>query len=148
MDDIEQIEQAMVTIRRRATRRSLTPPNLPFGSSVFDVLDAVEAGEDAGSPVGVSAVAEALHIDQPRASRLVAAVIGAGLVRREADQHDGRRALLVRTDAGRRLSVQVHRGRRAAFAAAMSDWSKQDRTTFAQLLTRFVVALGASTPSS
>ena len=143
--DVEQVERAMVAVRRRAARRRLAPSNLPLSASLLEVLDAVEAAEDAGSLSGVSSVAEALHVDQPRASRLVAAAVEAGLVRREADQADGRRALLVRTDAGHRLSEEVHRGRRSAFAAAMGDWSDQDRTMFAQLLTRFVAALDVPT---
>lgn len=69
---------------------------------------------------------------------MVAAAVDAGLVRRTADQADGRRALLVRTAAGRRLSEQAHAFRRAAFAGGMAGWSAADRAAFARLLTRFV----------
>jgi hypothetical protein len=44
----------------------------------------------------------------------------AGLVRREADQADGRRALLVRTERGKTLSEELHRFRRSIFATVMS----------------------------
>lgn len=142
----EAIEAAMVTVRRRMARRSLgrlaaQRAGPAIGSPAFDVLDAVEAAEQAGEPTGVSGVAAALHIDQPRASRLVAAAVAAGLIRREADQADGRRARLVRTAAGRAASEEVHRFRRSVFAAAMSGWSDADRADFARLLTRFVQAL-------
>jgi hypothetical protein len=36
----------------------------------------------------------------------------------------------------------VHQYRRSQFAAAMSGWTHHDRETFADLLTRFITALG------
>jgi DNA-binding MarR family transcriptional regulator len=109
------------------------------------VLDAIEAAEQAGTPATVSGVAAALNVDQPRASKLVAAAVEAGLVRREADQADGRRALLVRTERGNTLSEELHRFRRSIFATAMSDWTDPDRAAFARLLTRFVESLAGMT---
>jgi hypothetical protein len=38
---------------------------------------------------------------------------------------------------------EVHAYRRRRFAAAMEDWSADDRAAFAGLLTRFVSALGS-----
>jgi len=109
------------------------------------VLDIIEEAEEAGGRATVTSVAAALDIDQPRASKLVAAAVTAGLVRREADQADGRRALLVRTPAGRHLSAQAHAFRRQVFGEAMADWPAADRTEFARLLTRFVDSLGTMT---
>src|SRR5436190_13133495 len=139
-DPLESVERAMVAIRRSQTRRSLARlAGAQDGpGSAFDVLDVVEAAEQAGAPIGVSGVAAALAIDQPRASRLVAAAVAAGLLRREADQADGRRGLVVRTSAGREASEEVHRFRRSVFAAAMAGWSDADRADFARLLIRFV----------
>jgi DNA-binding MarR family transcriptional regulator len=158
-EHVDAVERAMVAIRRSQTRRAVArlaerqgapdrgtgPAGPPVGSPAFDVLDVVEAAEQAGAPATVSSIAAALHVDQPRASRLVAAAVAAGLVRREADQADGRRALLVRTHAGRALSEQAHQFRRSVFAAAMSDWPAADRADFARLLGRFVDALADQT---
>ncbi|MET7904406.1 MarR family winged helix-turn-helix transcriptional regulator [Streptomyces sp. NPDC005355] len=108
-------------------------------------MDAIEAAEQSGAPATVSGVAGALGVDQPRASRLVAGAVEAGLVRREADQSDGRRALLVRTEAGRALTQEVHRFRRSVFAEAMEGGRRRTGRTFARLLTRFVGALGSRT---
>src|SRR5829696_8284699 len=89
----------MVTIRRSQTRRALTrlaegrndtDDTDVVGGSAVDVLDAIEAAEQAGTPATVSGVASALNVDQPRGSKLVAAAVEAGLVRREADQADVR----------------------------------------------------------
>src|SRR5437762_9004581 len=115
----------MVAISRSQTRRALTrlaegrddtDDSGLVGGSAVDVLDAIEAAEQAGTPATVSRVAATLNVDQPRASKLVAAAVEAGLVRREADQADGRRAPLVRTERGNALFEDLHRFRRSVFA--------------------------------
>lgn len=141
--DLVAIERAMVAIRRSQTRRSLarraaTPAPR---TALFEVIDAIEAAEEDGAPASVSSIAEALSIAQPRASKLVAEAVEAGLARREADQADGRRSLLALTDAGRALCDEVHRFRRRAFEDAMAGWTARDRTEFARLLSRFVAGL-------
>jgi DNA-binding MarR family transcriptional regulator len=150
-EHLKAVERAMVAIRRSQTRRALTrlaegqhDTGVVAGSAV-EVLDAIEAAEQAGTPATVSGVAAALNLDQPRASKLVAAAVQAGLVRREADQADGRRALLVRTEPGNALSEELHRFRRSIFATVMSDWTDADRAAFARLLTRFVESLAGMT---
>ncbi|MEV6932127.1 MarR family transcriptional regulator [Dactylosporangium sp. NPDC051485] len=136
------IESGMVAIRRRQTRRALArEAGNGVDPALFDVVDAVEGAELQRRPVTVTDVAAALGVAQPRASKLVAAAVEAGLVRREADQSDGRRALLVRTEAGRELCEQVHRARQARFARATAGWTARERATFAQLLGRFVDGL-------
>ena len=147
----------MVAVRRSQNRRTLarlaaarqgvrpgdggmTAAEAAGGASA-EVLDIIEEAEEAGGLATVTSVAAALNIDQPRASKLVAATVAAGLVRREADQADGRRALLVRTPAGRRLSAQAHAFRRQVFGEAMADWPAADRAEFARLLSRFVESL-------
>jgi DNA-binding MarR family transcriptional regulator len=153
-EHVKAVERAMVAIRRSQTRRALTrlaegrddtDDTGVVGGSAVDVLDAIEAAEQAGTPATVSGVAAALNIDQPRASKLVAAAVEAGLLRREADQADGRRALLVRTEPGTTLSEELHRFRRSIFATVMADWTDADRAAFAQLLTRFVESLTGMT---
>jgi DNA-binding MarR family transcriptional regulator len=123
-------------------------PLLRPAEPAVEVLDALEAADQAGTPASVTTVAALLDVDQPRASRLVARAIQAGLVRREADQADGRRGRLVRTAAGERVSAEVHAFRSRVVAAAMADWSETERLTFARLLTRFVDALGRTASSS
>ena len=156
-EHIETVERAMVAIRRSQNRRTLgrlaaarqgagpgggrgTASGGAGGASA-DVLDIIEEAEETGGRATVTSVAAALDIDQPRASKLVAAAVAAGLVRREADQADGRRALLVRTPAGRLLSAQVHAFRRQVFGEAMAGWPAADRAEFARLLSRFVDSL-------
>lgn len=133
------VEQALIAMRRSQSRRALADLAVP----AFDVLDVVEAAERSGVQATVSSVASALHVDQPRASKLVTSAVDAGLVSRVADRADGRRVLLVRTPRGRTTSAELHRARQAACATAMADWSEDERTAFADLLTRFVAVFGA-----
>jgi DNA-binding MarR family transcriptional regulator len=141
--ELAEIERAMVALRRRQTRRARaqgagTPAPR---AALFEVINAIDAAEEAGTPASVSAIADTLDLAQPRASKLVAEAVAAGLVRREPDQADGRRTLLVRTAAGRALCDEVHGFRRGAFAEAMGDWNARDRAAFARLLSRFVAGL-------
>ena len=137
-DPVAAIEAAMIAVRRRQTRRTF---GVESGGPdpVQEVLDAIEAAEP--DALGVNGVAAALGVDQPRASKLVAAAVSAGLVRREADQRDGRRTNLVLTAEGRQQLEVVHAYRRQRFALAMDDWTPTERETFGDLLTRFVTGL-------
>lgn len=137
-DPVSAVESAMIAVRRRQTRRTFAVQT-GGPDPVQEVLDAIEAAEP--DSLGVNGVAAALAVDQPRASKLVAAAVSSGLVRREADQQDGRRTNLVLTARGREQLEVVHAYRRARFAGAMEDWSATERETFADLLTRFVTGL-------
>jgi DNA-binding MarR family transcriptional regulator len=147
-EHVEAVERAMVAIRRSQNRRTLARLAAARGTgadgaagAVADVLDIIEDAEEAGGRATVTSVATALNIDQPRASKLVATAVTAGLVRREADQADGRRALLERTPTGRRVSAQAHAFRQQVFGEAMTGWPEKDRAAFARLLSRFVESL-------
>ncbi|WP_406280125.1 MarR family winged helix-turn-helix transcriptional regulator [Nocardia sp. NBC_00881] len=130
------VEAAMVRIRRRQTRGALGGGRaIPV--AVFRVLDAVADGD----AVTVGALAPALGIDQPRASRVVAQAVSSGLLERVADQRDGRRAVLRLTPGGRDAVTDARTGRRSAMAAAMADWTPGERAEFARLLERFVDAM-------
>ncbi|MGW4718405.1 MarR family winged helix-turn-helix transcriptional regulator [Nocardia sp. NPDC004260] len=129
------VEAAMVRIRRRQTRGALSGGAIPI--AVFRVLGAVADG--AADTVG--ALAPALGVDQPRASRLVAQAVSSGLLERVADQRDGRRAVLRLTPAGHDAAAAAEAGRRGAMAAAMADWTATERAEFARLLERFVDAM-------
>ncbi|MFG1947027.1 MarR family winged helix-turn-helix transcriptional regulator [Nonomuraea sp. NPDC048826] len=146
-EHVETVERAMMAIRRSQSRRTLARLAAAreltgaVPASGAEVLDVIEEAEENGAAATVTGVAAALDVDQPRASKLVAAAVAAGLVRREADQADGRKALLVRTPAGRRVSAEIHAFRRQIFTEAMDGWPESDRAEFARLLTEFVESL-------
>ena len=73
---VEDVERAMVAIRRSQSRRNLA--RLAAGRNQagspgagVEVLDVIEEAEEAGGAATVTSVAAALNIHQPRASKLV-----------------------------------------------------------------------------
>jgi DNA-binding MarR family transcriptional regulator len=146
-DAVAAVERAMITIRRAMQRRALgriaKARGLGGPDPVHELLDVVEELAERGEPSTVTALAAALGVDQPRASRLVARAVEQELLRREADQRDGRRAVLVPTTAGQAALDEMHEFRRAVFAEVMAGWTEQDRETFGRLLTEFVRGYGS-----
>lgn len=138
------VELALTGLRRAQKRRALarlseqrgerTGPYAALPDAVFELLDVIEAARTA--PTITEAAAE-LAVDQPRASRLAAQALDAGLLRREADQSDGRRSLLVLTHEGARVLEAIRSFRRRVVAEATAGWTTRDRDMLARLLTRF-----------
>jgi len=103
-------------------------------------LRLLEALDAASAPLSVSEIADAIGVDQPRASRLVQQGVELGVVRREADPDDARRTRVALTDAGRQL-VRGFRGeRREAIDAALADFTESERLELARLLTKLADA--------
>ncbi|WP_431278613.1 MarR family winged helix-turn-helix transcriptional regulator [Leifsonia poae] len=106
----------------------------------FRMLDALEAAERAGTNLSISALAEAVGVDQPRASRLVQEGVERGLVRRIQDPTDARRSLIQLTTAGRTQITEVRSHRRSAVEEAIASFTPDEARTFATLFDRFVRA--------
>lgn len=103
------------------------------GPARMRMLEALAA---ASHPLSVGEIADAVGVDQPRASRLVQQAVQLDLVRREADPDDARRTRVALTDAGTRL-VRGFRGeRREAVDAALAGFTDEERTELARLLTK------------
>ncbi|KRB37338.1 hypothetical protein ASD93_12795 [Microbacterium sp. Root180] len=100
----------------------------------------LEALAAAGRALSVGEIADAVGVDQPRASRLVQQAFQLDLVRREADPDDARRTRVALTDAGAAL-VRGFRGeRREAIDTALSSFSDVERADLARLLTKLADA--------
>lgn len=112
-------------------------PHAMAHAARFRLLDALEASDH---PLSVSELAEAVGVDQPRASRLVQAAVHAGHVRREVDPADARRSALVLTASGREVLAAARTDRRGAVVTALSGFSAEETAEFARLLSRFVAA--------
>lgn len=107
--------------------------------SVADALqELAEAGEQKPT---IGRMAKRLGIEPSRASRMTAAAIRAGLVRRIASQSDGRRSHVELTGEGLKALEMVRRFRMRFFAQLMSDWSDRDCAEFGRLLIRFTDSL-------
>lgn len=87
-------------VRRQDAHSGLTPARLSALSVVVF-----------GGPLGLGELAAAEQVRAPTMSRTVAALEGAGLLRRRVDPHDGRAVVLEATREGERLLAEA-RGRR------------------------------------
>jgi len=96
----------------------------------------VEALSSASEPLSVSRLAEAIGVDQPRASRLVQQGVDRGWVRREADPDDARRTRIALTPEGARLFRGVRGERREALARALAAFTDDESAELARLLTK------------
>ena len=97
-------------------------------------------------PLRQGALAEELHADPSTVSRHVAVLVEQGLVRRVADESDGRATRLVVTDAGLDALEQLGRDRAAFLQRVTADWDQTDLTAFGGLLGRFLDDLAAALP--
>ena len=98
-------------------------------------------------PLRQSALAELVHADPSTVSRHVAALVEQGLVRRVADESDGRASRLRRhrrraTPPWRRCG----REREAHLEQVTADWSDADLATFTTLFGRLLDDLAAALP--
>jgi len=108
----------------------------PFASMArYRLISTVDRLGDGAS---ISELAEAIGVDQPRASRVVADAIDRGLVSRAADPDDARRTRISLSDAGRQVLTDRRRQRRDTVERALDGFSAAERDQFAALLGRFV----------
>lgn len=98
------------------------------------------AAADAGARVGISEIAEAVGVDQPRASRLVADGAARGFVTRSVDPRDARKSIVELTDAGRQMLSTVRAGRTSAVTDALRGFTPDETAQLAELLSRFAAA--------
>ncbi|MFF7682315.1 MarR family winged helix-turn-helix transcriptional regulator [Microbacterium sp. NPDC007973] len=107
------------------------------GPARLRLLDALVA---ASGPLSVSEIAEAVGVDQPRASRLVQQAEQMGLVAREPDPDDARRTRVRLTAEGEGLVSGFRGRRRDAVRSALESFTDAERAEFARLLAKFADA--------
>lgn len=100
----------------------------------------LEALSTASDPLGVSEIADAIGVDQPRASRLVQQGVDRGWVRREADPEDARRTRIALTDEGSQMIRGVRDERRERLGKALEALTEDERDQLARLLTKLADA--------
>lgn len=105
----------------------------------LDVLDVVRREGVAGE-VTVGTIAEHMRIDPSRASRIVSDMVARGALKREASQADARRIVVVMTDLGQSLVMEVQKIKRHVIDTTLADWPQEEIDTFAHLFDRFVTS--------
>ncbi|MBV0895890.1 MarR family winged helix-turn-helix transcriptional regulator [Microbacterium sp. NC79] len=100
----------------------------------------LEALAASGEPMSISAIAELVGVDQPRASRLVQQAEMMGFVAREVDPDDARRTRVALTEQGRTVATSMRRDRRDRIGTALEQFTPEERADFARLFTKFASA--------
>jgi DNA-binding MarR family transcriptional regulator len=113
------------------------------GAARFRLLE-VLLRADPATRMGISEIADAIGVDQPRASRLVNEALEKGLVTRRADERDARRSVVELSPTGSALLQSAHANRRTAVTDALEGFSAEEVATFAALLSRFTQNLRSS----
>ena len=97
-------------------------------------------------PLRQSALADLVHADPSTVSRHVAALVEQGVVRRVADESDGRASRLVVTDAGRAALGELRAERESHLERATAGWSPSELATLSHLFGRLIDDLTATLP--
>ena len=83
-------------------------------------------------------LAELVHADPSTVSRHVTLLVDRGLVRRVADEQDGRASRLVVTPAGAAEVEKMRQERDSVLSRVTADWTADELATFTRQLHRFV----------
>ena len=97
-------------------------------------------------PLRQGALAELVHADPSTVSRHVATLVERGLVRRVADESDGRASQLVVTDAGSAALGSLRRERESHLERVTAGWSADDLVAFTTLFGRLLDDIAATLP--
>ena len=93
-------------------------------------------------PQGVAALAEAVAVTPPTASRLCERLVRKGLVRRRTDRRDRRQVRVGLTEAGRHLVDTVTERRRREIAGLLASIPPQDQRPVAAALQQLARSAG------
>jgi DNA-binding MarR family transcriptional regulator len=97
-------------------------------------------------PLRQGALADLVHADPSTVSRHVATLVEDGLVRRLADEADGRASRLVVTDAGLAALETLRHERESVLEKVTAGWSAADLSTLTTLFGRLVDDLAGHLP--
>lgn len=124
--------------RRIISRIAIARVNPELELSQLDTLDVVRRIRCESGEVTVGAIAEAMHLDASRGSRLVADLVSRGILRRVACQEDGRRSLIEITQAGEAILAEIRAVKQSAIDRVLQDWTPEERSQFSHLFERFI----------
>lgn len=128
--------------KRELGHRATRALGLDMDLAQIDVLFAIAtpplpSDANADDETMVSTVAERLHIDPSRASRLVAEMVNSGYARRAVSQRDARRTILELTAAGEAVIDAVRGYKWLLLGEFFSTWPAEDVAAFVPLLERY-----------
>ena len=123
-DIADRLHSAAIHLLRRLRRQDDAMGLTPARASALSILVF-------GGPATLTTLARAEQVSAPTMTRLVLGMERDGLVRRAADEHDGRVVWLQATAKGTRLLHEGRRRRVAALAEDLDTLSASERVTVA-----------------
>ncbi|HWU60931.1 MAG TPA: MarR family transcriptional regulator [Ensifer sp.] len=140
--DITLIAQVMSRMRLMIGRRIIgrmaikrAAPTLEL--SHLDVIEAVRRLSEHGE-VTVGAVADMMHVDPSRSSRLISELVQGEFLVRCVSQADARRAVVELTDKARAYFREAQSIKRALIESIVADWTPEEIADFGRLYLKFV----------
>ena len=125
-----------IMIGRRVIGRAAIAKLAPgLELSHIDVLDVVKRST---GDVTVGAIAETMRIDPSRGSRVVAEMVGRGLLQRDVSQEDGRRSIIAVTPLGESILAEMRDAKIGIIHDVVDDWPQSDIADFSRLYECFV----------
>jgi DNA-binding MarR family transcriptional regulator len=129
----------LIGVARRRLKQAVGRRVSPFGLSSQQFWVLVHLGEEDGP--ALVGLCEALRIDPPTASRIIAALARRGLVRAVVDPADRRRARLRLTAEGRALVRELQPLATHFRAAVERDLTRRESAELRRLLNKVITGL-------
>lgn len=133
----DRLHHAAIQLLRRLRRQDAALGLTPARASALSVLVF-------GGPLRLGALARLEGVSNPTMSRIVSALVAAGLARRTLDRDDARAALLQATAKGRRMLLRGRELRLAALVELLQGLPDQDVRTLSDA-TAILERLAAAT---
>ncbi len=118
----------------------------------FQALTAVlrlQGGIEGRAPCDatVGGIAAEMNLDPSRASRIVADLIAAGMLRRDVSQTDGRKTVLILTDRATAVLLGLRDIKWTKSTQVFAGWSEDEITSFTRLFQRYTAGMQAAYPT-
>ena len=141
VDEIERIGDSMSKMRLLIGRRyigrvAVARIGAGMELSHLDVMVLVRRLGQA-QEVTIGSLAEHMHIDHSRVSRIVAELVKGGTLKRDVSQADARRTIVALTEQGTTILNQMHATKLEVLDATLSGWSTEEIADFARLYEKF-----------
>ncbi|MEI2687575.1 MAG: MarR family winged helix-turn-helix transcriptional regulator [Cypionkella sp.] len=144
--DASMFQWMRAVMRGEMPSHILAELNSDLDFAQFQALTAVTRlqfgiGRPAPTEATIGLLAEEMHIDPSRASRIATDLTERGMLRREVSQSDGRRAVLVLTDQARQVLVEFRELKWAKQLAFLHAWPEEDILRLSQLFIRYTLEM-------
>ena len=131
-----ELERSLTQVARAILRLEVPPSELTGGRSVDRAGYWLLVRLSGQAPVRLSELADTVELDLSTVSRQMRDLVAIGLVVKVPDPDDGRASLLSLSERGLAVLRTVSEARRQALAAAVDDWTEEERTALTRGLAR------------